>query len=207
MARPSTSYTLFNLCITMYIVLVKVNSLWATSQWLSERVFKEIVVWKRLKPFLKKHFYLNSLNILKTGDSSFYIVICCVSPNNQMVDVRPRSIPGSGELIIVYCESRELTAVGQHDHQRIKAPNKVNTYMSSMRSVSYLGCRYIYAYIQWVGRVDHVRNIMLLVSSIQVRSHKSVRIGISIHSFIHYIACSNIQPHCSVSSVSKGQII
>ena len=37
-------------------------------------------------------------------------------------------------------ESQDLASVGQHD-LRIEAFNKGNTYLSSMRSVSYLSCR------------------------------------------------------------------
>ena len=37
-------------------------------------------------------------------------------------------------------KSQDLGSVGQHDLW-INAPNKGNTYLSSMRSVSYLSCR------------------------------------------------------------------
>ena len=37
-------------------------------------------------------------------------------------------------------ESHDLASVGRHDLQ-IKALNKGDTYMPSMRSVSYIGCR------------------------------------------------------------------
>ena len=56
------------------------------------------------------------------------------------------SIPvGLGRDIIH--ESQDLSSVGQHN-LRIKTLNKSNTYLSSMRSVSYLHCRETCAYIQ-----------------------------------------------------------
>ena len=51
-------------------------------------------------------------------------------------------------------ESQDLTSMGQHD-LRINAFNKGNTYISSMRSVSYLSCRYNAGVIRVQSRYKH----------------------------------------------------
>ena len=58
-------------------------------------------------------------------------------------------------------ECQELVTVGQHELW-IKSLNKCNTYLSSMRSVSYLSCRQaIYTYIEGVENL--VLSITLIV--------------------------------------------
>ena len=64
----------------------------------------------------------------------------------------------------------ELPSVGQHNLQ-IKAFNKGNTYLSSLRSGSFLGC---HVFIQKVIQVDLVMSIKFQVNSLAVSSHMSV---------------------------------
>ena len=74
-------------------------------------------------------------NVLRSIHSSGELKRCIAKTANMFL---PGVHYGLGRCLIH--ESQDLASVGQHD-LRIKALNKGNLYLPSMRSVSYLSCR------------------------------------------------------------------
>ena len=73
----------------------------------------------------------------------------------------------TGELFIIIHEFHDLATIGQHGLQ-IKVLNKGNTYLSSMRSISYTSC------IKKNTRVHLIISIMLQGSPCAI-THNCVR--------------------------------